>query len=193
MSACTWKQIGDRVWQCKVCGLRIAAAVKPDGTLLEPQWDKMPPCGWRPRRYELGGHRWVERYTPDGFVPFVCVRCRKTISLSGNAETVLKAQPACANPAPTASPGIVQQGWNYTKAVARWIAAGRPVRSNERVREIFETLCQRCEHFDAGHGSCRLCGCRVRRDGPAFTNKLRMATERCPMNPPKWVEEVHVD
>jgi hypothetical protein len=32
----------------------------------------------------------------------------------------------------------------------------------------------------------------VRRSGTVFTNKLKMATERCPLNPPKWVEEVPI-
>ena len=80
----------------------------------------------------------------------------------------------------------------YGSAIQRWIAAGRPVRSDERVREIFDTLCRPCTHFDAKRQTCRLCGCYVRRSGTAFTNKLKMATERCPLNPPKWVEEVPV-
>lgn len=78
----------------------------------------------------------------------------------------------------------------YGNAVTRWIAAGRPVRSENRVREIFDTLCRPCEHFDAQRQTCRLCGCHVRRSGSAFANKLKMATERCPARPPKWIEEV---
>ena len=78
----------------------------------------------------------------------------------------------------------------YGNAVIRWIAAGRPVRSDDRVREIFERLCRPCERFDAKRQTCRLCGCRVRRSGSALANKIKMATERCPARPPKWIEEV---
>lgn len=78
----------------------------------------------------------------------------------------------------------------YGSAVKRWIAAGRPVRSDDRVREIFDTLCRPCELFDAKRQTCRLCGCHVRRSGSALSNKIKMATERCPLRPPKWTEEV---
>jgi len=78
----------------------------------------------------------------------------------------------------------------FGRAVGRWVAAGRPVRADARVAEIFDTLCRPCPQFDTASQTCRLCGCRVRRDGPAPFNKLRMATERCPDSPPKWIEEV---
>jgi len=78
----------------------------------------------------------------------------------------------------------------YGGAVKRWIAAGRPVRSDARVQEIFDTLCRPCQYFDARRQTCRLCGCAVRRSGSAFLNKIKMATERCPLRPPKWLEEV---
>jgi len=76
----------------------------------------------------------------------------------------------------------------YGNAMRRWIAAGRPVRSDARVQEIFDTLCRTCEHFSVSRQTCKLCGCRVRRSGAAFLNKLKMATERCPAKPPRWTE-----
>ena len=78
----------------------------------------------------------------------------------------------------------------YSQALRRWIAAGRPVRSDHRVQAIFETCCQPCEHFDANRQVCKLCGCRVRPSGSALANKLKLATERCPASPPKWTEEL---
>ncbi len=78
----------------------------------------------------------------------------------------------------------------YGKAVARWIAAGRPVRTDAEVRVIFHTHCRRCDQFDPERQKCRLCGCRVAESGPAYRNKLKMATERCPRDPPLWTEEV---
>jgi len=161
--------------------------------MIEPRWDRMPPCGWHPLVYEHGGHLWIEQYSGSRMRRFVCSRCRKLVVLTSSEDvtTALGAQSPCkARKTSATPPGTARQAWNYTKAVARWIAAGRPVRSDSRVQEIFETLCQPCEHFDAEHQSCRLCGCRVRKSGSAFANKLRMATERCPMQPPKWVEEV---
>ena len=81
--------------------------------------------------------------------------------------------------------------FKYGRAMVRWIARGRPVRSDARVQEIFDTFCRPCRHFDAEKQTCQLCGCRVRRDGPAAANKLRMATERCPADPPRWMEETN--
>lgn len=78
----------------------------------------------------------------------------------------------------------------YATAVVRWYKAGRPVRSAERVREIYETVCQPCPRFDPVKRTCTICGCRVRASGAALLNKLRMATERCPDTPPRFLEEV---
>jgi hypothetical protein len=72
--------------------------------------------------------------------------------------------------------------FNYAKAVAEWVAAGRPTRSDEDVATIFRVICKPCAlHY---RGSCRECGCRVRAEGPAVFNKIKMATQHCPRN--KW-------
>ena len=76
-------------------------------------------------------------------------------------------------------------------AVAKWMAAGQPNRTPERVREIFDTICKPCKHFrkhkNPGTGKCGLCTCPVNRKG--LVNKLKMATEQCPDDPPKWLSE----
>lgn len=93
----------------------------------------------------------------------------------------------------------------YAQAVAQWVAAGRPVRTDERVREIFNTICKPCEWYNEEAKSCRVCGCQIRdaEDNilgaianliPAikgFTNKLIMATQSCPKG--KWKAEVGKD
>ncbi len=79
-------------------------------------------------------------------------------------------------------PNLPQKAVRYGKAVKRWIAAGRPERSDEEVNEIYETLCQPCQHFNGK--SCKICGCRIKRSGQALANKVRMATEHCPIK--KW-------
>ncbi len=136
----------------------------------------------------MSTHRWqLIGTTAAGRRKWRCTRCRTIVVPPANHQEWL----ARFNQRfPCGSPGVARLALRYTKAVARWIAAGRPVRSDSRVQEIFETLCQPCEHFDAEHQSCRLCGCRIRKSGLAFANKLRMATERCPMRPPKWTEEI---
>lgn len=70
----------------------------------------------------------------------------------------------------------------YVAAVARWRLAGCPTRSDQRVAEIYEQICRRCEHFSQDR--CQLCGCPVHSGSLALRNKLRMATERCPAG--KW-------
>ncbi len=78
------------------------------------------------------------------------------------------------------TPGAGARVKSYTKAMLRWIKAGRPVRSDIEVARIFDTICRPCEHFDEGRGSCTVCGCKVSRSGSALRNKLAMMTENCP-------------
>jgi hypothetical protein len=73
---------------------------------------------------------------------------------------------------------------SYAKAVGRWAGAGRPVRDEGEVRRIFERLCRPRERFDGRRGTCKVCGCRVRKSGSALVNKIKMATEHCPEG--KW-------
>ena len=73
---------------------------------------------------------------------------------------------------------------NYARAVQRWIKAGRPVRDDARVAEIYDTKCRPCRHFDQNRETCTICGCFVRRSGSALRNKIKMATEHCPEG--KW-------
>jgi hypothetical protein len=68
----------------------------------------------------------------------------------------------------------------YGHAVLRWLAAGRPVRSPEEVAAIFRDHCLGCEFYNAQSGRCKICGCRVKREGHAVLNKIAMATEHCP-------------
>lgn len=70
----------------------------------------------------------------------------------------------------------------YAKAVARWIKAGRPVRPRDEVARIYDTICQPCEYFNGKN--CKICGCRVARDGLALRNKLALGSEHCPKK--KW-------
>ena len=45
-------------------------------------------------------------------------------------------------------PGLVQLAYRYTRALSRWIKAGRPVRDEAEIKRIFETSCHLCEAYD---------------------------------------------
>jgi len=81
------------------------------------------------------------------------------------------------------TPGIAQKVVGYSVAVARWMAAGKPVRSDEETARLYE-ICESnvCGFFR--NGDCGVCGCKVSRDGEAPLIKNRMATESCPAG--KW-------
>ena len=85
----------------------------------------------------------------------------------------------------------------YGMAVAQWIKAGRPERSDAEVDQLLADHCSQCELFQNGHCSHASCGCAVKSTAdetaafigrlvslvsPAFSNKLRMATEHCPLD-----------
>jgi hypothetical protein len=71
--------------------------------------------------------------------------------------------------------------------MARWIAAGRPTRTQEQIDTILAIHCEPCEHFK--DGACGKCGCRINKSPEAWRNKLAMATEPCPDVPPKFGAE----
>ena len=78
--------------------------------------------------------------------------------------------------------GFFNLAYRYTRALSRWIKAGRPVRSEEEIKRIFEDFCKPCEAYE--EGTCRYCGCHVNLVKAAPLNKIAMATEECPLE--KW-------
>ena len=76
-------------------------------------------------------------------------------------------------------PSLLVRLRNYEAAVARWLSAGRPVRTDADVERLI-VICEsnRCGAYR--DGTCLSCGCPVSRSGVAVRNKLRMATETCP-------------
>lgn len=87
------------------------------------------------------------------------------------------APPSAESPAP---PGLVRRAYSYAEALARWTAAGQPVRPDKEVERIFHQQCKPCKWFDGERQICRGCGCRVAENGYAVLNKIKMATEHCP-------------
>ncbi len=73
---------------------------------------------------------------------------------------------------------------SYAQALARWIAAGRPVRTDWEVMTIHSQHCYPCDDYDSQREICTVCGCKAKRQGMAVRNKIKMATESCPKR--KW-------
>lgn len=67
-----------------------------------------------------------------------------------------------------------------TRAV-KAVAHGKPVVVPPAVLAAREAICKTCEENIAGR--CRKCGCGVRSQ---FIRKTQLATEQCPLDPPKW-------
>lgn len=83
-------------------------------------------------------------------------------------------------------PSLAKRGANYSKAMLRWIRAGRPVCTEDQIAERL-AICQACPLFDAVKEHCTKCGCPANRNANAMRNKLAMATESCPHpDGPRW-------
>jgi len=76
-------------------------------------------------------------------------------------------------------------GWSfemvrrYAVALKRWMAAGRPTRTDEEVAAI-EAICKTCGKYEPIEGRCSVCGCKILTPGIAILSKARLATENCP-------------
>ena len=82
-------------------------------------------------------------------------------------------------------PSIAEMGWNFAKATAKDIANGR-----KRVTpEVYEHRMEKCRTCPLrvkdpkGVDRCSDCGCPLEA-------KLTYASERCPIEPPRWSKEV---
>lgn len=117
--------------------------------------------------------------TADGRFSQRCRRCG--VVRSSPTRVYIR---ACAPP----TPGFATRAQAMLAAAIKWAKAGSPVRSAAEVAAIFDGACKPCPHFirdGAGAGSCKLCGCLLRREA-GLVNKLQMATESCPDTPPRW-------
>lgn len=103
-----------------------------------------------------------------------CPRCPTVAVPAANEVTRPSPQP----------PGLARQAFNYAKAAAAHVAAGRPICSDEQVAERF-AICQACPLFryiSEGRGKCAhsTCGCSLKAVGLTGRNKLRWADQVCP-------------
>lgn len=138
------------------------------------------------------GDGYLHRCRRDGCGrSFVSTAPRHQVLCRIQPENDPSTNPHPTNPSSVAPPSLLRQAASFASAEVRWIAAGRPVRGEERVAEIF-AICQACPNFRPGtselEGSCSVCGCRLRSAAGLF-NKIQMATESCPLKPPRWGAE----
>ncbi len=85
-----------------------------------------------------------------------------------------------ANGETTDFPSIATQARNLGGAIGRVVAAavtGHPVKVSPEERDRRWALCMTCENLV--NDRCKLCGC-------FFRAKIELATESCPLNPPRW-------
>lgn len=81
---------------------------------------------------------------------------------------------------------FMRLAWSYTIAVAAWKAAGSPLRTQDEIDAAL-ALCSKCPYFRGSKKPfCTICGCQLNKLRNGLANKIAMATEHCPMSPPKW-------
>lgn len=138
---------------CEACPVRVLLRAQAVPELPVIDDGPYPPCQFR-----ASGH-----CTATGLpvTSEICTRCDQTA-----AEHV-------------ASAGDKIKG--YAQAVKMWVAAGRPTRIDEEVEQIYSEHCSKCDKFDSATQSCKSCGCSVKVGGFPLSNKLKMATEHCPI------------
>lgn len=84
---------------------------------------------------------------------------------------------------PQPYPTLAKQATTYLKAITTHLSTGSQTRTDAQVAHLL-TICQTCEKFDPTHQRCLLCGCRCTTSPSPFLNKLRMASQKCPLK--KW-------
>lgn len=90
---------------------------------------------------------------------------------------------------PAKEPGLLRLVATRHHAIKQWEAAGKPTRTAEEIKRLF-TICLQCPYLatDRLRGTyCGKCGCPVNVLAAKPTaNKVAMATEHCPLDPPRW-------
>lgn len=87
-------------------------------------------------------------------------------------------------PTPRSAPSLPQRARSLAAALLRWLRSGCPL-TTEHLYRRRTAICAACPHWRPPGGiatplhHCALCGC-------ATALKLRLFTERCPDQPPRW-------
>lgn len=134
------------------------------------------PCPYRAFSDDLkpDGSLQVHAFCTIGSKKVTCGDCEQCEGELAQLEGSLKVQPTPETPA------LISQARTYWKAVKKWVAGGRPVRSDSEVQKIHANYCLQCDWYDKPSQRCKGCGCKVKPAGKALLNKAKMATEHCP-------------
>ncbi len=73
---------------------------------------------------------------------------------------------------------MIIRGLNFASAMARWIAHGMRVCTQEQIEQRL-AICEACEFYRDGY--CQHCGCPVN-DRREIRNKAALFSETCPRN-----------
>lgn len=143
-----------------------------------------PPCRWRRELLTEGRYRCrsTKLHAPAGVSLPTCAGC-----YCRDHEPEEPA-PAPADPPPKRT--FAQRAAAFLAAMkdeAAWRAGGGAGPSAEE-RAARRAACDACEHRDAEHDGCSLCGCYLEPGllPPRPFGKLDCATQACPDNPRRW-------
>lgn len=87
----------------------------------------------------------------------------------------------------------LQAAGAFSLSYAQWLMMGKPLRSPERITELF-AICEPCNEYNPklwtpyGRGGCHQCKCHISGDTEKDINKLAWPHESCPLK--KWLAEV---
>lgn len=87
----------------------------------------------------------------------------------------------CDEDAREATATLSDKMFNFSSAIRKWVAKGRPTRTDEEVEQILNEHCRKCDRYDPVKHVCKACGCIAKTGGSPLTNKLKMKTESCPL------------
>lgn len=93
---------------------------------------------------------------------------------------------------------LFKKARNFTVSYIRWALAGKPLRSDEYIFDLYDNFCSQCPtkkfiEISKGIGECDECGCHVKRvpsEEDDF-NKLAWPTEGCPDG--HWPSDIEED
>lgn len=83
-------------------------------------------------------------------------------------------------------PSLIDNIRSYEQEYDIWVENGKPTRSIDRIKELFDKYCSNCEHYTGK--KCDICGCMINKT--KGLNKLFWATTKCADNPPKFTEDL---
>lgn len=152
---------------CSMCPVRSACpgeSPNPDIIPIQPSNEPdhdYPLCEYR--RYQ-GDQKFKCGVTGLDVTPEICGRC--------NEETRQRVAK------------LPDKLKGYANAIKKWVAAGRPTRTEEEQKHILEEHCYKCEMYDKQKDACMNCGCSLAQTGNPLTSKIAMKTEKCPLG--RW-------